>query len=248
MAVRKIATIGHPVLRQQARLLTKEELRSDDVQRFIELGWKNVDFWVFPTGTHDIYWGNFVDTAARLYAGGTPWTPPLQRPEPKPGDIVTFLVFWPAYEKRMKIDWESSPYNQAYWKNFQAMKYWHTEWMHLRDKSPNLSAGSEDAHQDEQRRQEARKFRAENADKPLTEQELNFYILMRTAGENENGYIKRPDYFDAYLRYLHDSLLRCVAQPGVLTKILLFSTAQQVVDTLVKGLGAAISGIRIAGT
>ena len=36
MAIRKIATVGHPVLRQVARELTKEELRSAEVQRFID--------------------------------------------------------------------------------------------------------------------------------------------------------------------------------------------------------------------
>lgn len=36
MAIRKIATIGHPVLRTVARPVTTEELRSADVQRFID--------------------------------------------------------------------------------------------------------------------------------------------------------------------------------------------------------------------
>ena len=36
MAIRKIATIGHPVLRERARELTKEELASPEVQRFID--------------------------------------------------------------------------------------------------------------------------------------------------------------------------------------------------------------------
>ncbi|MCW5832894.1 MAG: peptide deformylase [Labilithrix sp.] len=36
MAIRKIATVGHPVLREVTRALTKEELRSDAVQRFID--------------------------------------------------------------------------------------------------------------------------------------------------------------------------------------------------------------------
>jgi peptide deformylase len=36
MTIRKIATIGHPVLRQPARLLTREELASADTQRFID--------------------------------------------------------------------------------------------------------------------------------------------------------------------------------------------------------------------
>lgn len=36
MAIRKIATLGHPVLREVARALTREELRSDNAQRFID--------------------------------------------------------------------------------------------------------------------------------------------------------------------------------------------------------------------
>jgi peptide deformylase len=36
MPIRKIATIGHPVLRQVARTLTKDELHTDGVQRFID--------------------------------------------------------------------------------------------------------------------------------------------------------------------------------------------------------------------
>jgi len=36
MAIRKIATIGHPVLREVARPLTREELASDDVQHLID--------------------------------------------------------------------------------------------------------------------------------------------------------------------------------------------------------------------
>ncbi len=36
MALRKIATIGHPVLRQKARALTREELAGADVQRLVE--------------------------------------------------------------------------------------------------------------------------------------------------------------------------------------------------------------------
>jgi peptide deformylase len=36
MAIRKIATIGHPVLRQVARKLSREELLRPDTQRFID--------------------------------------------------------------------------------------------------------------------------------------------------------------------------------------------------------------------
>jgi peptide deformylase len=36
MAILKVARLGHPVLRQQARPLTAEEIRSPDTQRFID--------------------------------------------------------------------------------------------------------------------------------------------------------------------------------------------------------------------
>ena len=36
MAIRKIATIGNPILRQPTRILTKEELLSPEIQRFID--------------------------------------------------------------------------------------------------------------------------------------------------------------------------------------------------------------------
>src|SRR5262245_61616339 len=36
MAIRKIATLGHPVLREVARKITLEELRSKDTQRFLD--------------------------------------------------------------------------------------------------------------------------------------------------------------------------------------------------------------------
>lgn len=36
MAIRKIATIGHPILRQKARALTRDELLGADTQRFID--------------------------------------------------------------------------------------------------------------------------------------------------------------------------------------------------------------------
>jgi peptide deformylase len=36
MAIRKIATIGNPVLRERARDVSRDELRSDAVQRFID--------------------------------------------------------------------------------------------------------------------------------------------------------------------------------------------------------------------
>jgi peptide deformylase len=36
MTIRKIASVGHPVLREHARELSKDELASDEIQRFID--------------------------------------------------------------------------------------------------------------------------------------------------------------------------------------------------------------------
>ena len=36
MTIREIATIGHPVLRERAREVTPEELRSPEIQRLID--------------------------------------------------------------------------------------------------------------------------------------------------------------------------------------------------------------------
>jgi peptide deformylase len=36
MTIRKIATLGHPILRQRAREVTREELASDETQQFID--------------------------------------------------------------------------------------------------------------------------------------------------------------------------------------------------------------------
>lgn len=36
MAIRKIATVGHPVLRERAREVTREELASPEMQRFVD--------------------------------------------------------------------------------------------------------------------------------------------------------------------------------------------------------------------
>lgn len=53
--------------------------------------------------THDVYWANFLDPAIKLYAN--------KMVQPKPGDVVTIMVFMKGYLKRQSLDWDASPYN-----------------------------------------------------------------------------------------------------------------------------------------
>ena len=57
-----------------------------------------------PAVTHDVYWANFLDPAIKMYAN--------KMVHPKPGDIVTILVFMKGYLLRQPLDWDASPYNQ----------------------------------------------------------------------------------------------------------------------------------------
>ena len=59
----------------------------------------------YGTTTHDLYWANFVYSAVKLVESG------IVRPQP--GDILTFMVYMPAYFRRAEIDWAASPYNQV---------------------------------------------------------------------------------------------------------------------------------------
>jgi hypothetical protein len=53
--------------------------------------------------THDVYWANFLDPAIKLYAN--------KMVQPKPGDVVTIMVFMKGYLQRQSFDWDASPYN-----------------------------------------------------------------------------------------------------------------------------------------
>jgi len=56
-----------------------------------------------PAITHDVYWANFLEPAIKLYAN--------QMVKPKPGDVVTIMVFMKGYLRRQSLDWDASPYN-----------------------------------------------------------------------------------------------------------------------------------------
>ncbi len=210
-------------------------LSDENIDKFKARTWETADVWAWPPTTHDIYWGNFVDPATRLFKQGPAWRAPLERPVPRPGDIVTFMVFWPAYEKRMKVDWDASPYNMAHWKKYDAMKIWHTEWMHQSGGPSAPTANTPPSHRDVEQQREKLKAREAYGNKLLSEQDINFYLMMRLAGENENGYQKKPADHDSYLRYTYNRLISGVEHKGVMVKILLCNSTQQIVDYIGKG-------------
>ena len=72
-----------------------------------------------PTSTHDYYWANFLYAAVKLVElrGRVP-----EAITPAKGDLLTFMVWLPAYEgqvvngqpvSREYVDWKASPYNQS---------------------------------------------------------------------------------------------------------------------------------------
>ncbi|MCA9311058.1 MAG: hypothetical protein KDA21_07620, partial [Phycisphaerales bacterium] len=76
--------------------------------------WRPEQTMSWPSSTHDLYWGNFIDPAMRLYQFEAPFTPPLTRPRPQPGDILTYLVYHPGYLLRDTIDFDASPHNMEH--------------------------------------------------------------------------------------------------------------------------------------
>lgn len=81
----------------------------------VDSGWTPHEVESGEPYTHDLFWGNFAHPAARLYGGSALLDPAIQRPRPKQGDIVTFVVWMPGYLQRDKVDFDASPYNIANW-------------------------------------------------------------------------------------------------------------------------------------
>lgn len=217
----------------------------ESVKALQEKGWKGSDLEVtLPTSSHDIYWGNFVNPAARLYKSTPAWDAPLQRPDVRPGDIVTFLVYVPPYEMRGRVDFNASPYNIEHRTKPDAKKYWEggaigpplvvPETPPAPPSKPGyISPQALKKIQERQEKDDAAK--KADADKTLSEEDINFHILMRTTDENTDEYIKRPKYADHYMKYLFDELLSGVEQPKAMTKILLVREPQEIVDYISKG-------------
>ena len=57
--------------------------------------------------TRDLYWANFIEPVHRLFRS--------EIAKPKPGDIVTIMLYRPPYDFRAERDWDSSPWNTMAW-------------------------------------------------------------------------------------------------------------------------------------
>lgn len=198
--------------------------------------WRGTDLRIGVTSSHDIYWGNFVNPAARLFNSTGAWAAPLQRPLPKPGDLVTFLVYAPAYEMRGRVDFNASPYNVDHRLKPDAASYWGLE-----PGPPSTSPSQPGFRSPQDKKLDERvRVKDEAAAKaephlPLSEEDINFHVVMRTTGENTDEYIKKPKYPDHYMQYLHDELLNSVQQRGAMTKLLLVRTPQEIVNYISTG-------------
>ncbi len=210
------------------------------VKELDRVKWRGSDITTSKTETHDVYWGNFVTPAARLYNDTAPWKAPLKRPLPRVGDIVTFLVYTPPYERRGEVDFEASPYNFIHRTKPDAAKYWKSAYSSsgkpARVKSKKPAWNTEQGRRDEKKRKEANEAAA-RADKhrALSQEDINFHILMRTTSENTAEFIKRPKSERHYMQHLYDELLDSVQKRGVLTKLLLVRDKQEIITYLSTG-------------
>ncbi|HEY3244330.1 MAG TPA: hypothetical protein VGM03_13370 [Phycisphaerae bacterium] len=202
--------------------------------------WKSSDIYAWGPETHDRYWANFVDSAIRLYFHKDAFAPPLKRPTPQRGDIVTYLIYAPSYEKRQKLDYDASPYNPDH-RNKPGI-YGNPTYDATAPRGPQPTI--ELPHitytvQDEIRMKEERRRRAiERAkfkERFLPETELNHYILMRTTSENTEKVIKRATSNYCYFDYLEQIPSYAVQYNDVMTKVLFFSHPDQVMTYLRTG-------------
>jgi len=215
-------------------------------------GWTTRDVDVLQPHTHDLYWANFVDAAIRLYRNKDPFPAPRQRPAPRRGDIVTFFIYAPAYVERQRVDWNASPYNRAHLSKVGVhgnplydprASRWPPS------KLPLPAGGGKPAFQTTQDKILAEKRKAmdeavrrQEKHKPISEEDVNHYILMRTTSENKGvGYtpgtviIKRPPNNYAYFDYLEEIVSVAVPNSDVMCKVLFFSHPRQVLDYMQKG-------------
>ncbi len=154
-----------------------------------------------PAETHDLYWGNFLDPAIRLYANGVA--------KAKPGDVITVIIYMTGYIWRGNADWDASPYNQ--------MLHSRSPWVRGNPEYDPYATGS---------RVKLPPPPATGTDFPLggsrkpdppsqpadhdREDVLDHDILMRTTTANSDGVIKRPTSDEDYLQYIHNVPRRIV--------------------------------------
>jgi len=127
----KMATFGEWGMRDRLDETTADahERRyygwSDDaIEKVKAQGWDQTEVVADKSEVHDLYWGNFVDSAIHLYGKTGRIVAPMQGVMPEAGDVVTFLVYDPPYVAREKVDWDASPFNFNHRTKLEAQKYW----------------------------------------------------------------------------------------------------------------------------
>jgi hypothetical protein len=213
-------------------------------------GWNGKDVQPYRPETHDLYWANFVDPASRLFLYDGPLSNPHQRPAPKKGDIVSFFIYLPAYQMRQDLDWAASPFNfrnkDKYvdpTTNPQSADWWKAPATPMPERVTLPLSRTWRTVEDEEnaRKKKLADAKAREAEKvrKLSEEDINFYILMSTTSENTDRVIKRPKYPTDYIEYLRGDLgggpLGTVYQFGALSKVFLFWEPSQFIDYVHSG-------------
>jgi len=186
-----------------------------------------------PAVTHDLYWADFLYSAVKLVENG------IVRPQP--GDILTFMLYWPGYVLRNTVDWDASPYNDVLHHNscLFAGKYPYDATVRASEQGkmappPHAPIPS-------------RRAPAPPTYSPL-EADINHEILMRTTNEDVplGAYEKRAR-FQSYHGHIHDIPKRIVLGSAwgsignvpplkrVLVKLLLLTTPDDLYNYLHDG-------------
>src|SRR5262245_3675191 len=184
--------------------------------------------------THDLYWANFLDPAVRLLTTGIV--------KPKPGDLVTFMVYAKGYLTRQAVDWDASPYNTRLHQNSPWVSGKPEFDPYAKDKVRPPPSPPPD-------RNPSGGTKVKPAPKVVASEDpdhvLNHDILMRTTSANKDDILKRPTQSNSYERYLHDLPRRIVygkmlggstaVLPDVMVRLLLFNEPSVFTDYMATG-------------
>ncbi|GIG56046.1 hypothetical protein Lfu02_04180 [Longispora fulva] len=197
----------------------------DQVNEYINANLGNV--------THDKYWGSFLEPVPRLFERGLA--------TPRPGDIVTIIVFYPPFGMRNDTDWEASPYNPK-WRG--------SPWVLGRSPyDPRVRASQQGAipTKTEPTPKRTRPRPSMNTD-DVDEDRIDHEILMRCTSQDRRPgqtYEMRPTRLEENLDHIYELPRRLLKGPtfsgasrlpGVLVKLLMITDASEAVDYISHGL------------
>jgi hypothetical protein len=192
--------------------------------------------------SHDLYWANFLYAGIKLIETG------IARPDP--GDILTYLIYMPAYKLREERDWSASPYNLKLHGN--------SKWVAGQKPYDPRILFAEQGKGTNDNDPPAPVPGIRKAPPSTSEPDIDFEIGMRTIGElvNENTYEYRFDggfhcrlHSENGYQEIFDVAQRIVRGAGwgqgvssnvpplhgVLVKLLFFSDPDDIVTYLIKG-------------